>query len=443
MRFRFLPESAGLLLLIAWYFSSGLLQTAVGLSVVALVGGYLAYAHPRVIHATLAITLGLMPFGIAPGINISLVLLLTLWTWVATLLQWPPRLRGASLEFWVAALLVVSALSVLAVRVSNQDFPEFLKWLIATSLVFPLIRMDTKDLIRFGKLFSISVAAASVIGMLILTVDKAELSLKPFQLFGYDEAVIQFAYGSEGTTERLAGTFLNPNGGAVFLFIGLILCVALFRGRIREIVAVVILVGLALTLSRSAFGGLLITAIFMLTFHPMAVGRRTRTISALALTFLAAALTPVISTRIADSFGSSDFGTRARGDSFTDFPSTMDGRWLFGLGWGRIEFVDPVAAIMSNHVSNSPLLSIYRGGIIVGIVFTALLIHACIVSFRAVTDSAWTAATIGAGFIGFASVTLQLDFPVVTISPITAVFSLFLAFVGRLPSLAREHEPHG
>jgi hypothetical protein len=107
----------------------------------------------------------------------------------------------------------------------------------------------------------------------------------------------------------------------------------------------------------------------------------------------------------------------------------MAGHWPFGLGWGRREFVDGAYAFTLNFVSNSPLIAIYRAGIIVGLIFIAILVMGCIMSYRALRSDSLPAALYGGVFIGFCVVALQLDHPVVDIPQSVLAFGIFLAFL--------------
>jgi len=430
MRTRGLPEVAGVLILVGFWLSSGGLRLLFALAVVGVLGLFVIMAHPRFIVDGLAVVLGLVPFGALGPLPLLYVFILGTWVVVAV----HPRVerRSRTLNSWVAGLMFTSLVSVILVRVGPADYPEFVKWLVATSVFFPLLMLPTRQILRFGQVFTIAAAGASIVGSLVATVDKGQVSMKLFNVFGYRGAVVQYVFGSDATeTERLSGTYLNPNAAGIFLLVAITLAVALFRGRSRAILVGILAIGLALALSRAAFGGLAVAALLIIVFHPADFSRRARTIAALASAAVGSLMIPSVAQRLADSFGSSDAGTQARGEALSYFPTAMHGHWAFGLGWGRTEFFDANIAQTVNYVANSPLLTIYRGGILTGIAFIGVLVCACIVSGRSVVTRSWTAAIIGASFIGFTLVTLQLDFPVVTIQPLSALFSVFLVFVAR------------
>jgi hypothetical protein len=171
---------------------------------------------------------------------------------------------------------------------------------------------------------------------------------------------------------------------------------------------------------------LVLFAVQNLTF-----GKKLRVFTVLAIGASALLLIPAVQNRLLASFGKFDQGTTDRVDALRDFPKLMDGHWLFGLGWGRLEFRDGDVTVAVNYVANSPLLTVYRGGVIVGIVFVVLLLIALISAWRGLRSGNLGLGIVGGGFVGFVAVALQVDFPVVTIPPVTALFSLLLAALPR------------
>jgi hypothetical protein len=150
---------------------------------------------------------------------------------------------------------------------------------------------------------------------------------------------------------------------------------------------------------------------------------------------------PAIYRRIATSFGSQDRGAIDRAAGYESYVYSMKGGWWFGLGWGRPEFTDEVLGTKTNYIANSPLLSIYRGGIFVGIAFVLVLVAGLVLAYRNSRESPWESGVIGAIFVGFALVGLQLDFPVVTIAPLTMVWAVLIAFLSANPVLREESAP--
>ena len=137
---------------------------------------------------------------------------------------------------------------------------------------------------------------------------------------------------------------------------------------------------------------------------------------------------PAVRSRLLNSFGREDVGSSARLEALRAFPDVMSGHWIFGLGWGRREYFDPATTFDVNFVANSPLLTVYRGGIVVGIAFVAVLVTGCVLSAYTMRGQDWRYGLVGAAFISFSVVAAQVDYPVVTIPAITTVFSILLAF---------------
>jgi hypothetical protein len=107
----------------------------------------------------------------------------------------------------------------------------------------------------------------------------------------------------------------------------------------------------------------------------------------------------------------------------------MAGHWPFGLGWGRPEFKDGNTAFTLNFVANAPLITIYRAGIIVGLIFITLLIVGCVMSGKLIRSNSLPYAMFGGIFIGMCFVALQLDHMVATIPQVTVMFSVLLTFL--------------
>jgi polysaccharide biosynthesis protein PslJ len=173
----------------------------------------------------------------------------------------------------------------------------------------------------------------------------------------------------------------------------------------------------------------LVGVVLVLLFHSMRARDRSIALGAMALVAAGAMLTPAVRTRILTSFGSDDTGSSARGDALKQWPGQMAGHWPFGLGWGRPEFKDGNTAFTLNFVANVPLITIYRAGIIVGVVFLALLVVGCVMSGKALRSNSLSRAMYGGIFIGICFVALQLDHMVADIPQVTLLFSILLVFL--------------
>jgi hypothetical protein len=112
-----------------------------------------------------------------------------------------------------------------------------------------------------------------------------------------------------------------------------------------------------------------------------------------------------------------------------NFPHQLSGHWVFGLGWDRPEFRSGQAAQSLNYVSNAPLLTVYRGGIITGLVFVAVLLIGCFLGYRAMRSPSLPNAVFGGVFIGTAVVYMNLAQSVVDMPVMALQFAMFLAFM--------------
>jgi hypothetical protein len=134
---------------------------------------------------------------------------------------------------------------------------------------------------------------------------------------------------------------------------------------------------------------------------------------------------PVLRDRLLNSFGPHDTGSLARELAFSDFAKSLDNHWMWGLGWDREEFRSQAVGRTVNFVANAPLLTVYRGGAVLGLVVAAVLLALVVRAvLRARGD--FETAVLACGVAGFCLVALQLDFPVVIQHPATAVFSLLI-----------------
>jgi hypothetical protein len=112
-----------------------------------------------------------------------------------------------------------------------------------------------------------------------------------------------------------------------------------------------------------------------------------------------------------------------------NFPDQLSGHWIFGLGWDRPEFLSGQAAQQLNYVSNAPLLTVYRGGVITGLLFVTVLVIGCVLGYRAMRSPSLPHAVFGGVFIGTAVVYMNLAQSVVDMPVMALQFSMFLAFM--------------
>ncbi len=419
-------------LIAAFAMSGGRMRLLLVAGVVALaVGSYIGLRHPLWLCWGLAISLGALPFGYFPGVHVPLVLLFAAGTVVAAVIHPSQRSGLHSLEVVLVVFVLISGVSVIANLKSLADILDYVKWVFATLLVLALLRLSRADLIRFGRVFVYAATANALFGMLLVATTGHHLIklLSPFGYGGIDQA--RFVYSEEGVQEsvRLGGSWVDPNAAGIGLMIALAVAIVVLDGWQRLVIPTILAVGLALTLSRSTIVSAAVGVGLVLLFHGMDRRRRLLTIGGITAAAAAAMLVPDIRNRLLSSFNEDAFATTSRWDPIKNFPHTMSGHWLFGLGWGRPEYSDGSLAFKLGHVSNAPLLTVYRGGIFTGLAFVAVLVVGCIIGWRALRSDSLPHALFGGIFIGFSFVGLQLDHPVVAVPPITTTFSILLAFV--------------
>ncbi|MEU0495622.1 O-antigen ligase domain-containing protein [Mycobacterium sp. NPDC006124] len=414
-------------------FASSKLITLAAVGLLALVlAVYVGFRHPLWLFWGWAVMLGLLPFGYFPGVHVPLFLPFLAGTIVAAVVH-PTSQRGVHpLEIALLALVVASAMSVVVTANGLTDWSVFIRWTMATIVVVALARLSQADLARFGRVFVYAATLNALFGILMVTADPGQKFMRIFHIFDYDRVeTARYAIGDEGRsrTLRLGGTWVDPNGAGISIGVALVLSILLLRGKLRAAASSLLAVALVLTLSRAAIFSVLAGIVLVLLFHSM--GRRTRQtiLGSIVLVAVIAVSTPFIRTRILSSFGSNDFGAADRGKALAAWPHYMSGHWLFGLGWARREFLDGDYSFKFNIVANAPLIAAYRGGMIVGIIFVAVLIIGCVVGYRALRSDSLPAAMFGGVFIGYCLVGLQLDHPIVHIPQLVMVFSVFLAFL--------------
>jgi polysaccharide biosynthesis protein PslJ len=393
-------------------------------------------AAPVLLLRLFGVVLGAVPFATLPGVPMPVVLLLAALVGLTTAVAAPRRGAGrfGALEWATVALVVVSLASMLAGITSGYDVSEFVKWLLGTSVVLSLARVTAEQRRATGRAFVIGAAVAAPFAAFLQFFDPSGSGLSLLAPIGYGAGTadnLRYVVGSTGETVRLTGTWVDPNVAGLFLLVGAVLALCCFRGAPRVVLALELAAAMVLTLSRAALFSAAVAVAVALAVQHMRFGRRLRLLTILAIAAAAALLVPSVQDRLLESFGSHDAGTSARLDALGDFTRLLDGHWLFGLGWGRIEFRDPDATAAVNFVANSPLLTVYRGGVIDGLAFVAVIVAGLVRAVRGLRGGRLEDGLVGAAFVGFALVALQVDFPVVTIAPVTALYGLLLAALPR------------
>jgi hypothetical protein len=408
--------------------------------VVALVVGvYVGLRHPLWLYWVLAAVLGGLPFAYLPGVHVPMYLLFGAGAILAAIIHPSERTTLSRLENAVLLLILASALSVVGTGLSLPGLLLFVKWAIAAGMTIALLRLSRENLATFGRIFVVACSANALIGIVMATVDQEQRLLRPFKIFGYGvgaglrEQMALFVYSDEGRsigrTMRLGGTWILPNSAGLALVVAIIICLLLFTGWVRIGLTTVMTVALMLTLSRSMIFSAAIGLLLVLLFHSMRARDRQIALGITGLGIAGALLTPPVRERIMSTFADKDVGRDARTDALAEFPGKMAGNWLFGLGWDRPEFRSGQLAQSLNYVSNAPLLTVYRGGIITGLMFVAVCVIGCVMAYRALRSESLTKAVFGGMFIGVAVVSANLQQSVVDMPQMTMTFAVLLAFM--------------
>jgi hypothetical protein len=412
----------------------GLIAKLALAGVIALIVSiYVGVRHPLWLFWGLAVVLGALPFGYFPGVHVPLYLPFAAGVVLAAVVHKasdPVPLHP--LEKAVLLLILASGVSVIFTGGSIVDVTVFVRWIIATLVMIALLRLSRENLARFGRIYVYAATVNALFGIAIVAADPQHRFIKILHIFDYDrEATGRFVFTDEGQSRftRLGGTWVDPNMAGIGLVPALVMGIVLLKGRMRVAVTAILSVAILLTLSRAAIFSVLVGVVLVALFHAMRGRHRVIMVGTIGLGMASALLVPAIRTRILTSFGSDDQGAQDRWRSLAAWPHNMSGHWIFGLGWGRREFVDGSFAFNLNFVSNAPLIAAYRAGMIAGLIFVAVLVIGCVMGYRALRSDSLPAALYGGVFIGFCVVALQLDHPVVDIPQMTAVFGIFLVFL--------------
>lgn len=364
--------------------SAGRDATAVAL-VVAVLAPTAIWAGPKWPSSILFFFLGAVPYAAVSllGRNVPIFVLLAVWWWLSTLSR--PKLgqveNGPRQVNYLMAVLWVGASSSFILTVQGAaDITEWLKWTAAMA-IFPLLSRsrDTTVLLRR---FSHGIAVGSLASLALLLLPEL---LRLLSLLGYvrstgDQAAY-LLYG-ESVASRLGGTYIDPNIAGLFCFVGLFLTVALDRGSLRVFKIAIICLALVCTLSRGAWLGVGIAVVVLIAVSSVALGRKVALALIVGATGTVALSNPVVASRLESTLSREDIGSRDRLAAIQQFAATMEGNWLSGLGWGRDEFRDSAISFSTNMVANAPLAAIYRGGLLAGIPFAALLVVTGALAFR-------------------------------------------------------------
>ena len=405
-----------------------------------VVGVYIGLRHPLWLFWGLAVVMGAIPFGYLPGVHVPMYLLFAAGVLLAALIHSTERSSLNRIEVAVLLLVLAAGIAMVATGISLFSIVSYARWAIASLLLVALLRLSRENLAKFGRVFVVSATVNALAGIAMSTIDQQQRLLKPLKIFGYGvgaelrQNTALYVYSDEGSgvvgrTIRLGGTWVLPNSAGFCLTIALLLCLVLFRGWIRVSLSLILFAAMLLTLSRATLFSVAAGLLLVFLFHSMRARDRQLAIGAVLVGAAAVFLTPMIRDRVLASFASEDKGRSDRVAALQNFPHQLSGHWVFGLGWDRPEFRSGQAAQSLNYVSNAPLLTVYRGGIITGLIFVAILVIGCVMGYRAMRSDSLPNAVFGGVFIGTAVVYMNLAQSVVDMPVMALQFSMFLAFM--------------
>ncbi len=412
-----------------------LLVAATGLAV-------LAY-RPVLVFCLMGFTLGAAPNVQTPVLGVSVAFVLSAAMWGALAVMPDVRHRVNWAAGLSAVLIGLAFFTFVGNPITGASVQDFVRWSVTAAAVYPLSVLSAPLLAQVGRWFVYGCTAAAAFGIALVVVDRDGSLLDRLSVLGYsaDGNNGRFVFGANGNFARLTSTYVDPNLGGLIMAVGLLLALALLRGRLRVISTGLLVLAIALTLSRADIGAVAVAAILVVLFSGVSGRIRGRLLGLGLVAGTAMLALPAIRSRLTNSFGSNDRGSSARWEAFEIFPDQMSGHWLLGRGFGAPELVDASAAAATNYVANAPLLTVYRGGLVVGLAFTVLMLTAALFGWRLMRGSAFEPAAVGAGYLGLMLVALQLDFPVVTISAATLAFAILLVFVSRPDAFSDEYAP--
>ncbi|MCW2786126.1 MAG: rane protein [Marmoricola sp.] len=415
------------------------LTAGIAAVILGAIGLWILAHHPIFVFVAMAFMLGAAPMIQTPVINISITFVLSAGIWVAVAFM-PEAQHRVTWGVGLSGVLIgLSAFSFAGHPITSASIADFARWSITAAAVYPISVLPARHLALVGRCFVRGCTAAAVFGLLFVVLDRDGTRLHQLTIFGYgaDTLNSRYVYTSAGAFSRLTGTYVDPNLGGYIMVFGLILGLVLLRGRQRFFSSVVLLLAIGLTLSRADQGAVAMAGVLLVLFSGLRGSIRRRLLALGTIGAGGMLAVPAVRVRLTNSFGSNDAGSSARLDSLKAFPHEMVGNWVFGRGFGAEEFINGQATALTNFVSNAPLLTVYRGGLVVGIAFTVLVLAGVRAGWRMLRQGDFEIAALGAGYLGLAIVEFQLDIPVVTLTPATLCFALLLAFVAQ-PDKVRE-----
>ncbi|PPF82236.1 hypothetical protein C5B96_09795 [Subtercola sp. Z020] len=440
MRRRLLVASAvvfGALVIFATLRIGSFISISVGLLV--LVSPLLLLAavrRPQLYCWFFGIVLGASPFITLPGTGTQLVFFLAIAVLILGLGHATARRRegrSSTIALWMAITIAACFLSMVATFTGFESVNQWVRWALASVLVCLGVWMSPTLRIAVSRAFVVGCSLGAVLSIILSVVDKTGSFVQSLTFVGYGGAgspIVRTVEVSGSLAVRATGLYTDPNTAGLFFVMALGVAAFVYTGVARALTMIVLTIGTAATLSRSAILSVIFAALVVLLVQNQSAIRRIVIGVIFGAGLVSLALVPSISGRLSGSFSDSDVGAKDRLQAYVNYPGQLEGHWLFGRGWALREFTDSYYGYLINHVANTPLLVVYRGGIIAGIAFLVLLIVGVVASVRGLRSKNIGFGMMGAVFIGLVLIAFELDFPVVTMPPLAMGFSILLMNLG-------------
>ncbi len=380
----------------------------------------LGYLLPEYTALALVAVLAGLPFAAATvgtgGYNIPVVCALAPVALTAAGTAWYGAQAGLALKqtfpprllFVGTLLLVTGTVSFLFTRGINgtPDTTEYLKWISLASLFLLAPALGSQWTRTALRVFAAAAAAGGLFAIASYAAPQlnALLGLVGYIRTGNDSRY--FVVGGVKQAVRAAGSYNDPNTAGLFFVLGLAATfvepVRLLRRGARAVLAI----ALILTLSREAYLGVLVATVALVMAPNVTTARRAAVAALLALGLVALMLNPSTHDRLVGTFSSKDAGSSERLTALTGFSARMGGHWEEGFGFGRREFRDSAAAFAADVVADSPLASVYRGGLIEGLGFILWYLYVLSLGLSRLRDSSYAVRALAAGCVAFCTIAL-------------------------------------
>ncbi|MCJ1688116.1 hypothetical protein [Rathayibacter sp. VKM Ac-2927] len=394
---------------------------------------HLAVRVPALSAVALGGVLGAAPFATVPGTGTYAVLALAVW-FAVTVLCLRPRSSPQSTAVLgvLTAFLIVSAFSMVVTFDGIGALLTYLRWALAAGITILALVADERMRRTVLRAFVAGAAIGAATALVMVVLDPGGQLLNSLTLFGYGDTSavgnLRTVTVDGSSLTRVSGLYVDPNVAGLFFLFAFGIAGAQLRGRPRILVLVLLGAAIVGTFSRGAMGALVLGLAVTLVVSHRSAGARAASVAGGILALGSLYWVPALRDRFVDSFDSRTAGVSDRVDALANYPGQMAGHWWFGRGWDLREFTDAAYGYSLNHVANTPLLIVWRAGILSGLLFVALLLVVLVVAVRRSRragsgSGSDLALAVYAGTVFFA---FQVDFPVVTMTPLTLAFGLLL-----------------